>query len=209
MDAVRETADQYYDGSLSCGQSVNLYDIRDVVTGDSTKVNLIAIAFILLTLLFTFRSVTLPVILLFVIESAIWLNLSIPYFTGMPLVYMGFLVMNTVQLGATIDYAILMTDGYKANRRLMGRREAVEKTLGENFLSVLTSALILTSAGFCIGFVSTVEVVSSLGILLARGTLLSLAMVLLVLPGLLLLFDRATAKLTVRANFLKEEKEVK
>ncbi len=209
VDAVRETADQYYDGSLSCGQSVNLYDIRDVVTGDSTKVNLLAIAFILLTLLFTFRSVTLPVILLFVIESAIWLNLSIPYFTGMPLVYMGFLVMNTVQLGATIDYAILMTDGYKANRRLMGRREAVEKTLGENFLSVLTSALILTSAGFCIGFVSTVEVVSSLGILLARGTLLSLAMVLLVLPGLLLLFDRATAKLTFRANFLKEEKEVK
>ena len=205
VEQVRATAKEYYKESWACGQSANLYDIKSVVTGDSTEVNLIAIAFILLTLLVTFRSLTLPVILLFVIESAIWINLSVPYFTNTPLVYMGYLVINTVQLGATIDYAILMTDGYRCNRLTMGRREAVERTLGDNFMSVLTSALILSSAGFCLGFESSVEVVSELGLLLARGTLLSLSLVLLVLPGLLLLTDRLTAKTTMKANFLKEE----
>ena len=205
VEQVRAAADEYYDESWACGQSANLYDIKSVVTGDSMEVNLIAIVFILLTLLVTFRSLTLPVILLFVIESAIWINLSVPYFTDTPLVYMGFLVINTVQLGATIDYAILMTDGYRCNRVTMGKREAVERTLGDNFMSVLTSALILSSAGLCLGIESSVEVVSELGLLLARGTLLSLALVLLVLPGLLMLTDRATAKTTLKANFLKEE----
>ncbi|MEG1789998.1 MAG: MMPL family transporter [Oscillospiraceae bacterium] len=203
--AIRSAAAGYYDECWTCGQSANLSDIKTVITGDSGKVNFIAIIFIFLTLLVTFRSLTLPVILLFVIESAIWINLSVPYFADKPLVYMGYLVMNTVQLGATIDYAILMTDGYKRNRLTMGKREAVVGTLGENFISVLTSALILSSAGFCLNFESSVEVVSELGMLLARGTLLSLTLVLIVLPGLLLLFDRLTGKLTLKANFYKEE----
>ena len=209
VEAVRSAAARYYDGALTCGQSANLYDIRSVVTGDAGKVNLIAIIFIFLTLLVTFRSLTLPVILMFVIESAIWINLSVPYFTDTPLVYMGYLVMNTVQLGATIDYAILMTDGYRTRRRSMGAREAVTGTLGENFLSVLTSALILSSAGFCLSLESSVQVVAELGLLLARGTLLSLTLVLLVLPGLLMLFDRVTAKTTLRAGFLKKEADPK
>lgn len=209
VEGVRAAAREYYGESWACGQSANLYDIREIVTGDSAEVNLIAIAFILLTLLVTFRSLTLPVILLFVIESAIWINLSVPYFMDTPLVYMGYLVINTVQLGATIDYAILMTDGYRCNRVAMGKRQAVERTLGDNFMSVLTSALILASAGFCLSFESSVEVVSELGLLLARGTLLSLAMVLLVLPGLLMIFDGVTARTTLKAGFLKEEVKTK
>lgn len=119
VTAVREAAAARYDESWTCGQSANLMDMRDVVTDDSVTVNFIAIAFIFLTLLVTFRSLTLPFILLFVIESAIWINLSVPYFTDTPLVYLGYLVINTVQLGATIDYAILMTEGYVVNRRTM------------------------------------------------------------------------------------------
>lgn len=205
--AIRKTAAKYYEQSWACGQSTNLFDIKEVVTADSVKVNLIAVIFIFLTLLITFKSLTVPFILLFVIESAIWINLSVPYFADTPLVYMGYLVINTVQLGATIDYAILMTDGYKTKRRLMGKREAAIGTLGENFTSVLTSALILSSAGFCLSFTSSVEVVSELGLLLARGTLLSLALVIIVLPGLLLLFDRVIAKTTIKANFLEKEAE--
>ena len=179
--------------------------IRD----SSVTVNLVAIAFIFLTLLVTFRSLTLPFILLFVIESAIWINLSVPYFTDTPLVYLGYLVINTVQLGATIDYAILMTEGYVVNRRTMTKRAAVEGTLSKNFISVLTSGLILSAAGFCLGFESSLEVVAELGILLCRGTLLSMAMVLLALPALLMLFDPLTAKLTLKAGFLKKsDKEV-
>lgn len=207
VEAIRAAADALYDESYSCGESVNLYDIKEVVTGDSGKVNLIAIAFIALTLLVTFKSLTLPVILLFVIESAIWINLSVPYFTGTPLVYLGYLVMNTVQLGATIDYAILMTDGYLKNRRLMPCRQAVEGTLSENFVSVMTSGLVLASAGLCLYLTSSMEIVSVLGALLARGTLLSLASVLLALPALLMLFDPLTARLTRKSGFLPKVKE--
>ena len=204
VEAIQSAAARYYDQVWTCGQSVNLYDMRDVITQDSGKVNAIAIVFILLTLLVTFRSVTLPLILLFVIESAIWINLSVPYFTDTPLVYLGYLVINTVQLGATIDYAILLTDGYMSNRRRMGRREAVISTLNTNFLSVLTSGLILAAAGFCLSLESSMAVVAELGQLLARGTLLSMALVLLVLPALLMLFDPLTGRLTWKAGFLKK-----
>ena len=127
----------------------------------------------------------------------------------MPLVYIGYLVINTVQLGATIDYAILMTNGYLANRRTMNKRLAVQGTLSTNFESVLTSGLILSAAGFCLGFESSLEVVAELGILLACGTILSMAMVVLALPALLMLFDPLTARLTYKAGFLKKpDKEV-
>ena len=212
VEQVRATADKYYSESWLCGQSSNLYDMRDVVTADSTLVNWIAIGFIFLTLLVTFKSATLPFILLFVIEAAIWINLSVPYFADQPLVYIGYLVINTVQLGATIDYAILMTNGYTANRRTMGKREAVVATLNTNFESVLTSGVILTAAGLCLGFVSSLQVVAELGILLARGTVLSMAMVVLALPALLMLFDPLTARLTWKAGFIdtaKKEAETK
>ena len=212
VEQVRATADKYYSESWLCGQSANLYDMRDVVTADSTLVNWIAIGFIFLTLLVTFKSATLPFILLFVIEAAIWINLSVPYFADRPLVYIGYLVINTVQLGATIDYAILMTNGYTANRRTMGKREAVVATLNTNFESVLTSGVILTAAGLCLGFVSSLQVVAELGILLARGTVLSMAMVVLALPALLMLFDPLTARLTWKAGFIdtaKKEAETK
>ncbi len=209
VEQVRAAARKYYSESWVCGQSANLYDMRDVVTADSTLVNWIAIGFIFLTLLVTFKSLTLPFILIFVIESAIWINLSVPYFSDTPLVYIGYLVINTVQLGATIDYAILMTNGYMANRRTMGKRLAVQNTLSTNFESVLTSGLILTTAGLCLGLESSLEVVAELGILLARGTLLSMAMVVLALPALLMIFDPLTARLTHRAGFLKSpDKEV-
>ena len=212
VEQVRAAADKYYSESWLCGQSANLYDMRDVVTADSTLVNWIAIGFIFLTLLVTFKSATLPFILLFVIEAAIWINLSVPYFADQPLVYIGYLVINTVQLGATIDYAILMTNGYTANRRTMGKREAVVATLNTNFESVLTSGVILTAAGLCLGFVSSLQVVAELGILLARGTVLSMAMVVLALPALLMLFDPLTARLTWKAGFIdtaKKEAETK
>ena len=212
VEQVRAAADKYYSESWLCGQSANLYDMRDVVTADSTLVNWIAIGFIFLTLLVTFKSATLPFILLFVIEAAIWINLSVPYFADQPLVYIGYLVINTVQLGATIDYAILMTNGYTANRRTMGKREAVVATLNTNFESVLTSGVILTAAGLCLGFVSSLQVVAELGILLARCTVLSMAMVVLALPALLMLFDPLTARLTWKAGFIdtaKKEAETK
>lgn len=203
VETVRSAAAEYYEQSWACGESVNLYDIKAVVTEDSQLVNGIAIAFIMLTLLVTFRSLTLPLILIFVIELAIWINLSVPYFTDTPLVYLGYLVINTIQLGATVDYAILMTDGYMAGRKQLPKRPAVEGTLSENFISVMTSGVILSASGVVLQRCSSMEVVQALGKLLGRGTLLSLAMVLLALPAMLMIFDPLTGRLTLRSGFVR------
>lgn len=205
VQRVREIAAQYYDESYTCGQSANLYDMKVVVSSDNTVVNLTAVLAIALTLLVTFRSLTLPLILLAIIETAIWINASIPYFTGTAFSYIGYLVINTVQLGATIDYAILTTDGYLQERKHMGRRAAVAEVLRKHLLSVLVSVLTLSLAGFCLYVTSSNVIVSSLGLLLGRGTLLSCFLVVCVLPSLLLLFDRVIGKTTKNANFYPEE----
>lgn len=207
VEQAHNCAARYYDEYYICGQSANLYDIKEVVTSDSTLVNGIAIGFILLTLLFSFKSLTLPVVLIFVIESAIWINLSTPYFTGTPLVYLGYLVIDTVQLGATIDYAILITDGYVENRSRSGKIAAVVDSINNNIISLVTSGLTLSLAGMCLQFASSMEIVKTLGLLLCRGTILSMAMVLIALPALLIFTDPLTAKLT-KHKFISEKQGV-
>lgn len=205
VEQVQKKAGDYYgDAARTCGHSVTLYDMKNVVSGDTAKVNVIAVLAIAFVLLFTFRSVSIPVLLLLTIETAIWINLAIPYFTGNPLCYIGFLVINTVQLGATVDYAILLTDNYRRNRKAMPKMDAMKYSLQESFPSILVSAVILSLAGFCLGLTSTNPIVSELGMLLGRGTVLSMAMVVLFLPQLLLLMDPVIKKTTLHANFYKE-----
>lgn len=206
VDAVRETCAKYYDEYWVCGQSANVRDMKTVILSDSPFVNGIAIGFVFLTLLFSFKSLTLPFILLFVIENAIWINLSIPYFKGSSLVYLGYLIINTVQLGATIDYAILMTDGYMAARKTMSAYDAVKDSLNHHFISVFTSASVLTAAGFALQATSSMAVVSALGRLLAVGTVLSFSMVVFALPALLIIFDPLTQKLTLKKPLFKSKK---
>jgi predicted RND superfamily exporter protein len=174
------------------GQSVNLSDMETVVKKDQRMVNAIAIVSIFLTLLVTFRNLALPFILLLTIESAIWINLAIPYFMGNTLSYVGFLVLSAVQLGATVDYAILFTDHYRENRGLLGipKKDALKKTLNETFSSILVSGSILSAAGFTLYASSSNPMVAEIGLLLGRGTLLSMCMVVFFLPTLLTLFDR-------------------
>ncbi|MGI6622045.1 MAG: RND family transporter [Clostridiaceae bacterium] len=205
VEQVQQKAKDYYgDKVYSLGQSVNLYDMKNVVSKDTRVVNLVAIVSIFLVLLFTFRSISLPVLLTLTIELAIWINLSIPYFWGNTLCYIGYLVVSTVQLGATVDYAILFTDNYMLNRKSMKKKEAIKVTLEGHFVSILTSAVILSSAGFCLGLTSSSPIVSELGILLGRGTLLSMAMVVCFLPPLLVLGDKIIEKTTLKADFFKE-----
>ncbi|HIW75995.1 MULTISPECIES: efflux RND transporter permease subunit [Gordonibacter] len=204
LEQVRnEVRNLYGDQGLTAGMTASLYDMKGVVTEDNKVTNLIAIAAILLVLLLTFKSATLPVILIATIESAIFINLSVPYFTGESLNYLGFLVINTVQLGATVDYAILFTDTYRTHRRSMPAREALARTLGTSFQSILVSASILTAAGLVLWLTSTNNIVSLLGLLLARGTLLSFFLVVTFLPAALLIFDKLIAKTTWRAGFFR------
>lgn len=191
VEQIRSAAQTYYpDTWYLAGEGVSTSDLKDTVTSDMVKVNLLAIGAVFVVLLLTLKSPVLPVILVLTIETAIWINLSIPYVMGTPLFYIAYLIISSIQLGATVDYAILMTDRYKENRERMGKKECVVETISEVCGSILTSASVLTVVGFLLGIISTHGLLSQLGYLLGRGTLCSLAAVLFVLPGLLYLTDR-------------------
>lgn len=180
--------------------------MKNVVSLDTKVVNLIAIIGIFLVLLITFRSLTLPFILVFTIETAIWINLSFAYFSGLSFNFIGYLVISTVQLGATVDYAILLTDRYIGNRKEMSKKEAMKTAIGNNIIAIITSASILSMAGFTLALTSSNPIISELGTLLGRGTLLSFVMVACVLPAFLMLFDRAIEKTTLNNRFHNAEK---
>lgn len=191
VEQIRETADRYYPGACYlAGEGVSTCDLMDTVTADMVKVNLVAIAAVFIVLMLSLRSISLPVILVLSIETAIWLNLAIPYFMGSTIFYIAYLIISSIQLGATVDYAILMTDRYKENRQTLGKKEAVVETVSDVTLSILTSGSVLTVVGLLLGYVSSNQLLAQLGIFIGRGAILSLSIVLLVLPGLLYLFDR-------------------
>lgn len=206
VEQVRQVAQEHYPDSYHLtGESVVLYDMRTSITADNIVVNGLAIATVWLVLLVSFRSLLIPFLLVLTIEGAIWLNLAVPYFSGNYMVYIGYLIISTVQLGATVDYGILFTQHYLGNRGTMSRRESITKTVGETFGTLLTPALILASAGLILNLVSSLEVVSQLGAVLGRGALISFVMVNLFLPGLLMVFDRAIEKTTWKVRFTRSE----
>lgn len=201
VEEIYQVVQRYYDTFFAAGQSANLYDMRNVVAVDNVVVSLVAVVAIFLVLLITFRSLALPLVLLLAIEAGIWINLAIPYFTGTPINFIGYLVINTVQLGATIDYGILLTTHYLRARRQLPAREAVAKALGSSFRSLLVSAGILASAGFALAASSSIAAVSTLGLLLGRGALMSLALVTCFLPALLVGLDGVIRRTTYHAGF--------
>lgn len=191
VEQVRDIAEQYYPGAYYlAGEGVSTYDLMDTVTADMTKVNAVAIIAVFIVLLLTLKSISLPVILVLSIEMAIWLNLSVPYFMNSRIFYIAYLIISSIQLGATVDYAILMTDRYKENRQSMDKETAVVETISNVTVSILTSGSVLTVVGLLLGYVSTNQLLAQLGIFIGRGAIFSLFMVLFVLPGLLFLFDR-------------------
>jgi len=207
VEDISAAAKKYYPENVySVGQSAVLYDIKTVVQKDNRATNLIAIIAIFAVLLFNFKSGAIPLLLLFTIESAIWINLAIPYFTGTSINYVGYLVLNTVQLGATVDYAILLTVNYVRNRRAMPKKEAIHKALGSSFRSILVSAATLATAGFTLAGTTSNPLIADIGVLLGRGTLFSMIMVLVLLPGILRLFDKIIEKTTYKSNFFHSEK---
>lgn len=203
VENVRSTAGQYYGEYYLVGQSVVTYDLKDVITADNHPVTIALLIAIGIVLLIMFRSLSVPLLLLLAIEGATWINLGIPYFSGDTINYIGYQIISAVQLGATVDYAILLTHHYMSNRKLMGKKDAVQASLTTTTPTILTPALILITAGFVLGAMSSNGIINQLGIILGRGTLISMAMVLLVLPGFLMLFDWVLKKTTYKASFKK------
>ncbi|GEN45454.1 efflux RND transporter permease subunit [Alkalibacillus haloalkaliphilus] len=204
VEDVRETAAQYYDDEAQVlGESVTLYDIKDIVQRDNTLVNWLTVLAVAIVLIGTFRSIFFPVVLLITIQSAVWFNLSIPYFTDSTLVFVGYLIVSTVQLAATVDYGILFTENYKHLRKKMPAFEAMKRTIDEKLFAIFISAAILSSVGFILWITSSNPIVGSVGLLLGRGALLAFLSVVFLLPALLLLFDKLIEKTTYKANFYK------
>lgn len=202
VEDLENTISEYYEEYYLAGNSTAIYDIKQVVETDYQTVNTISIIAVMLIILFVFRSLSLPFILTFVIEVAIWLNMAIPYFAGSTLSFVGYLIISSVQLGATIDYAILLTDRYMEFRETLPKREAAIEAVVSAGGSIFTSFLILGSAGLSLGFISQTAAISELGILIGRGAFISGIMVLTLLPALLVLFDGAIMRTTLTSEKL-------
>ena len=191
VENIRNIADKYYpDNNYLAGSGVSTYDLKETITADMVLVNLLAIGAVFVVLLITLKSISLPFILVLSIETAIWLNLSVPYFLDKPIYYLAYLIISSVQLGATVDYAILMTDRYRENRQTLEKKPAVIQTLSDTFVSIMTSGSVLTVVGFLLGWISSNQLLAQLGVFVGRGAVFSLIIVLFVLPGLLYVFDR-------------------
>ncbi|MEK4149177.1 MMPL family transporter [Robertmurraya sp. FSL W8-0741] len=206
IEKVQQAADEHYEEDVYLvGESVTLYDIKTTVEKDNKLVNLLTIGTVALVLFVTFRSISIPVILLLTIQTSVWINLSVPYFTDSPLQYVGYLLISIIQLAATIDYAILLTDAYRDYRKEMNVFQAVRKTIDDKIFSIGVSASILSSVGFILWITSTNPIVASIGLLLGRGALLAFILVVFFLPAMLVLFDKLIIKTTWKANFHKEQ----
>ena len=206
VDELHTICEKYYgDEAMIAGDLASTEDLKDTITVDNTRVNILAILFVFVILVLNFKSISIPVILTLVIELSIWINLSVPYLQSTTLHYIGYLIISSVQLGATIDYAILLTGRYMDERKTKKRKDAAIESIRVCVLSLFTSAIILTIAGSVLGAISTNLVLSQLGILVGRGAVISFILVLFVLPALLMIFDRLIEKTTAKTSFYKEE----
>ena len=190
LETVRETAKKYYgDDVLLAGNSTSDYDLSVAFGRDNLIITILSILFVLIVLFFTFQSAGLPIILILVIQGSIWLNFSFPTIQNKPLFFMSYLVVSSIQMGANIDYAIVITNRYTELRRKTNKFDAIKQSLNLAFPTIFTSGTILASAGFAIGLVSSDPAISSIGNALGRGTVISIVLVMGILPQLLILGD--------------------
>ena len=209
IDRIREIALEYYDEVYVVGDATSNYDLSTSFQRDNVIISVLTALFVGLILLFTFQSAGLPFLLVLTIQGSIWINFSMPYLTQSTMYFLSYLVVSSIQMGATIDYAIVITSRYLDLRKEMpDRKKAVAESLNQSFPTIITSGTILTSAGFVIGYLTNNAVIASLGKVLGRGTLISIILVMTVLPQLLLVGDKLIDKTELtKAVKLGQEKE--
>ena len=204
IDTLNGILKKYDEGGMLIGEASCTKDLIACTDHDFTVVSLISIAAIFVIILLVQKSISLPVLLVAVIELAIAANLCLPYYFGQQLPFVGPILISTIQLGATVDYAILMTTRYKRNRLSgMDRKEAVQNAVSSAAQSILVSGLGFFAATYGVGLYSRVDIISSMCRLIARGALLSVAVVLLLLPAVLLLLDKLIVHTTADMRCLK------
>ncbi|MCH5163749.1 MAG: MMPL family transporter [Clostridiales bacterium] len=191
IDAVKTYANNYFgEDNYVAGESMTIKDISGAFSDDLLKINLVTIISIFIIIAVLFRSITLPVILVLVIQGAIWITMAIYSLLGIPIFFMSYIICICIQMGATIDYGILIASNYRRNRKTMPKYAAISQSVKSAMPTILTSGLILIAAGFIIGFVSTVMPIYSIGKLLGLGTIISVLLILFLLPAVLYIFDK-------------------
>lgn len=189
LDTLRGIARRYYpEGEVFIvGDSSVEQDFKTSFSTDNLVITIVSILIVLVVLLFTFQSAGMPLLLILVIQGAIWINFSIPAFTGSPLFFMSYLVVSSIQMGANIDYAIVISSRYQDLKTKMPHREAIIETMNFAFPTILTSGSILACAGTLIGMMTSEAAIVGIGQSLGRGTIISIALVMFVLPQILLI----------------------
>ncbi len=196
LQTIHQEAERYYDaGSVYLvGDSTSDYDLSVSFARDNVMISVLSVVFVIIVLLFTFQSVGLPLLLILVIQGSIWINFSFPGITQQPIFFMSYLVVTSIQMGANIDYAIVISSWYNELKGRMSRREAVIQALNLSFPTVLTSGSILSAAGFLIGRITTEPAIVGIGECLCRGTLISMFLVMFILPQILFLGDQVVER---------------
>lgn len=191
LDQIRNTVAKFYniDDILLVGNATSDKDLGDSFATDNTIITVLTALFVMIILLFTFQSAGLPVLLVVTIQGSIWMNFSLPYLLNENVYFLGYLVVSAIQMGATIDYAIVITSRYMDLKTYMPIKEAAIEALNQAFPTIVTSGSMLVSAGFIISYVSSNAAVAAIGLALGRGTLTSILLVLLALPQTLLIGD--------------------
>ncbi len=202
IEEVNKIIKEYDDTAILAGEGPLMKDLVEISDHDFNSVNTVSIAIILVIMVFVLKSVSLPIILIAAIEFAIFINMGIPAYTGTVIPFIASIVIGTIQLGATIDYAILITTKYKT-ARIEGKdkHQAIDEALGTSIQSIIVSALCFFGATFGVGMYSKIEMIGSLCSLMARGAIISMITVLTVLPAFLIVFDKIICKTT--ANMRK------
>ena len=187
-DKILEIARSYYpdEDVFLAGNSTNEYDFEKSFAVDNTVVSIVSVLIVLVVLLFTFNSAGMPLLLILVIQGSIWINFSFPTITGKYLFFLGYLVVSSIQMGANIDYAIVIGSRYQELKAKMTKKAAIIDTLNFAFPTIITSGSILAISGFLIGNLTSEPVIAGIGESLGRGTVISIFLVMLVLPQILL-----------------------
>ncbi|MFH0993850.1 MAG: MMPL family transporter [bacterium] len=197
VDFLNAAATESFNDYYLIGYAPATAEIRSTVRADATLVLWATVLAIAVIIMLVFRSVSIPIVLTLVIQAAVWINMAIAAVEGGPVLYIGYLVVTSLQLGGTVDYGILLSSRYLEFRKTLSPKEAMKASVQKSTVSIVTSSLILASAGFAEGILSAIPAVSSLGILIGRGALLSGVMILFALPSLLLVLDRPIMKTTM------------
>jgi len=190
LDRLHGMVGQFYEeNAFLVGNSTSDFDLSSSFSRDNLIIGILTIIFVIIVLMFTFQSAGLPILLILVIQGSVWINFSFPYLQNSPLFFLSYLVVSSIQMGANIDYAIVIANRYVELKQSMPRKEAVVESLNQAFPTIVTSGTILASAGVLIGFLSSTPSIASIGVCLGRGTVISIFLVMGILPQILLLGD--------------------